>query len=224
MTCYTASLSGQLTRDTRDDMFFPTSGYRGNVALAIARPDFGGTISYNRLLTGVGYFYPLSGGAIIGLRFNTGVILPVGDQQSIPVAERFFNGGESSVRSFQASQLGPKDANGDPLGGTAFSTYTVEWRKKFTQDLAWSLFFDLGNVAPNRTMVNGQSPLVLDSDTLIQATWHDYLTDFRSGIGTGVQYMLPVGPARLDLAFNPDRDATRNEADYVVHFSIGMAF
>jgi len=220
----TASLTGQLTRDTRDDMFFPTSGYRGNVAIAIARPDFGGTISYNRLLTGVRYFYPLSGGAIVGLRFNTGVILPVGSQQSIPVGERFFNGGENSVRSFQASQLGPVDANGDPLGGTAFSTYSVEWRKKFTQDLAWSLFFDMGNVAPNRTMVDGQSPLGLDTDTLIQATWRDYLSDFRSGIGTGIQYMLPVGPARLDLAFNPDRDTARNEPDYVVHFSIGMAF
>ena len=220
----TASLSGQLTRDTRDDMFFPTTGYRGNVALSIARPSFGGTIAYNRLLTGVRYFYPLTGGSIVGLRFNTGMILPAGDQQSIPVGERFFNGGESSVRSFQASQLGPVDAKGDPLGGTAFSTYTVEWRKKFTQDLAWSLFFDMGNVAPNRTMVNGQSPLALDADTLIQATWRDYLSDFRSGVGTGIQYMLPVGPARLDLAFNPDRDPARNEADYVVHFSIGMAF
>ncbi len=221
---HTASLTGQLTRDTRDDMFFPTSGYRGNVSLAIARPDFGGTIAYNRLLTGVRYFYPLSGGAIVGLRFNTGVILPTGDQQSIPVAERFFNGGESSVRSFQASQLGPLDANGDPLGGAAFSTYTVEWRKKFTEDLAWSLFFDLGNVSPNKTLVAGLSPLALDADTLIEATWQDYFSDFRSGVGAGVQYMLPVGPARLDLAFNPDRDATRNEADYVVHFSIGMAF
>jgi len=220
----TASLTGQVTRDTRDDMFFPSTGYRGNLALAIARPEFGGTISYNRLLTGVRYFYPLSGGAIVGLRFNTGVILPTGGEQSIPVAERFFNGGESSVRSFQTSQLGPRDANGEPLGGTAFSTYSLEWRKKFSEDLAWSLFCDLGNVAPNRTRVDGQSPLALDADTLIAATWRDYLTDFRSGLGAGLQYMLPVGPARLDLAVNPDRDAARDEPDYVLHFSIGMAF
>ena len=221
---HTASLTGQLTRDTRDDMFFPTSGYRGNVSLAIARPDFGGTIAYNRLLTGVRYFLPLSGASIVGLRFNTGVILPTGDQQSIPVAERFFNGGERSVRSFQASQLGPLDTNGDPLGGAAFSTYNIEWRKKFTENLAWSLFFDLGNVSPNVSQVDGQSPFLLDADTLIESTWQDYFSDFRSGVGTGVQYMLPVGPARLDLALNPDRDAARNEADYVVHFSIGMAF
>ncbi|MDD5759512.1 MAG: outer membrane protein assembly factor BamA [Desulfobulbaceae bacterium] len=221
---HTASISGQLTRDTRDDIFFPTKGYRGNVALDLARPEFGGTIAYNRVLFGVRYFHQMSGGAIIGLRFKTGMILPAENQQSIPVAERFFNGGESSVRSFKASKIGPIDDKGDPLGGTAFSTYNLEWRKKITDNLAWSLFYDLGNVSPNRTLVNNKSPLTLDADTLIKATWDDYLSDFKSGVGAGLQYMLPVGPARLDMAFNPDRDATRNEADYVIHFSIGMAF
>ncbi|MBA3013965.1 MAG: outer membrane protein assembly factor BamA [Proteobacteria bacterium] len=220
----TAALSFQLTRDTRDDLFFPSQGYRGNVSLALARPEFGGTIAYNRLVTGVRYFYPLSKESILGVRFRTGMILPTADQQSIPVAERFFNGGESSVRSFQASKLGPVDDSGDPLGGTAYSVYTVEWRKKLTDDLGWSIFWDMGNVSPNRTRVDGSSPLASDADNLISATWNDYFTDFRSGVGTGLQYMLPVGPARLDWAFNPSPDEERNEEDYVIHFSIGMAF
>jgi outer membrane protein insertion porin family len=220
-----ASLTCQVTRDTRNDLFFPSTGYRGNVSLAVARPEFGGTISYERFITGVSYFIPLSGGSIVGLRFNTGVILPSGDQQSIPVSERFFNGGENSVRSFQESKIGPRDSTGNPLGGTASSTLSVEWRKKLTEDFAWSLFADIGNVSPNRTTVDGQSPLLaLDSAALIRATWRDYLSDLRSGIGTGVQYMLPVGPARLDVAVNPDPDPELHEADYAVHFSIGMAF
>ena len=220
----TASVSGQLTRDTRDDLFFPSRGYRGSVSLEVARPELGGTIAYNRLVTGVRCFYPLPGGSILGLRFNTGVIMPAAGQQSIPVGERFFNGGESSVRSFKASRLGPVDSDGEPLGGTAFSTYAVEWRQKLNEDWAWSLFFDLGNVSPNLSKVDGQSPLAADRDELIRATWDDYFSDLRSGVGTGLQYLLPVGPARLDLAFNPDRDETRDEAAYVVHFSIGMAF
>ncbi len=221
---HTAALSVQVTRDIRDDMFYPTKGYRGNVTLAVARPEFGGTIAYNRLLAGARYFYPLGTDAVVGVRFHTGVILPVGEQQSIPVGERFFNGGENSVRSFQASELGPKDASGDPLGGTAFTTYSVEWRKKLNEDLAWSLFVDVGNVSPNRSQVDGKSPLGSDSATLARATWRDYFTDLRSGVGAGVQYMLPVGPARLDLAVNPKPDAVRKEAAYAVHFSIGMAF
>ncbi|MDA8159821.1 MAG: BamA/TamA family outer membrane protein [Desulfobacteraceae bacterium] len=220
----TAQISGQLVRDTRDDLFFPTQGYRGNLALALARPYFGGTIAYNRLQTGMRYFRPTPGGGVLALRFNTGFILPTDGQQGIPVSERFFNGGENSVRSFQASKLGPMDASGEPLGGAAFSTYTVEWRKKFTTDLAWSLFYDLGNVSPNRSTVDGQSPLAAGADALMRATWRDYFSDLRSGVGGGLQYMLPVGPARLDLAFNPDRHPARAEPDYVVHFSIGMAF
>lgn len=220
----TASLSAQLIRDTRDDMFFPTRGYRGNVALVAARPQFGGTIAYDRLQTGVRYFLPLANGAVLGLRFATGVVLPASGQQGIPVSERFFNGGESSVRSFQASRLGPVDAEGESLGGTAFTTYTVEWRKKLNDDLAWSLFYDLGNVSPNHGTVDGLSPLLADSADLSAATWRDYFSDLRSGLGVGLHYMLPVGPARLDLAMNPDRDPARDEPDYVVHFSIGMAF
>jgi len=220
----TAALSVQLIRDTRDDLFFPGQGYRGNVSLAMARPEFGGTIAYNRMVTGVRYFHPLSTGAILGLQFKTGLILPAAGEDSIPVGERFFNGGETSVRSFQASKLGPVDDNGDPLGGTAFSVYTVEWRKKLTEDLGWAIFWDLGNIAPNRTLAAGRSPLASDASTLISATWSDYFRDFRSGVGTGLQYMLPVGPARLDWAFNPSPDEARNEDDYVVHFSIGMAF
>lgn len=220
----TAAFSFQLTRDTRNDMFFPSQGYRGNISLALARPEFGGTIAYNRMVTGVRYFYPLSKSSILGVRFRTGVILPTADQQSIPVAERFFNGGESSVRSFQASKLGPVDANGDPLGGTAYSVYTMEWRKKLTDDWGWTIFWDMGNVSPNSSTEDGRSPLASDAESLISATWSDYFTDFRSGIGTGLQYMLPVGPARLDWAFNPAPNEERNEADYVLHFSIGMAF
>lgn len=220
----TAAFSFQLTRDTRDDLFFPSSGYRGNVSVAVARPEFGGTIAYNRVVTGVRYFQPLSESSILGLRFRTGVILPAADQQSLPVSERFFNGGENSVRSFQASKLGPVDDNGEPLGGAAFSVYTIEWRKKLTEDLGWTIFWDMGNVSPNRATDGGQSALATDATTLIQATWSDYFTDLRNGVGTGLQYMLPVGPARLDCAINPSPDEERNEEDYAIHFSIGMAF
>lgn len=221
---HTAAISLQVTRDIRDDMFYPTKGYRGNVTVAVARPEFGGTIAYNRLLAGTRYFYPVSEDSVVGMRFHTGVILPVGDQQSIPVGERFYNGGENSVRSFQASELGPKDDSGDPVGGTAFTTYSVEWRTKINDDLAWSLFVDWGNVSPNRTQVDGKSPLGFDAATLARATWRDYFSDLRCGVGAGVQYIMPVGPARLDLAVNPSPDAARDEADYAVHFSIGMAF
>ena len=46
--------------------------------------------------------------------------------------------------------------------------------------------------------------------------------DVRTGVGVGLRYLLPIGPLRVDAAFNPDRRS--GEAEWVVHFAIGMPF
>jgi outer membrane translocation and assembly module TamA len=55
-------------------------------------------------------------------------------------------------------------------------------------------------------------------------TFSEYFENFRPGVGFGLQYQLPVGPARVDFAFNPDQDSDRDEDFFVFHFSVGMAF
>jgi len=218
------ALSLQLVRDSRNDFFFPTSGYRGFVAGELSEPYFGGELSYYRLTGGVRYFFLLPRELVLGLRYSTGVILPLGDQLGIPLGERFFNGGANSVRSFRESRLGPIDSNGAVLGGTAYNIISVELRKKLQHNFATSFFLDLGNIAPNSLEDDGTTLLAADRSTLSRATFHDYFRDMRAGIGAGLQYLLPVGPARLDFAVNPSPDKERSEDDYAVHFSIGMAF
>jgi outer membrane protein insertion porin family len=219
-----AILSLQLTRDTRNDFFFPTEGYRGFASGEIATPVVGSSISFYRLTTGVRYFYQLPAELVLGMRYTTGLVLPMGDQVGIPLGERFFNGGENSVRSFRESQLGPIDRNGDALGGTAYNIISFELRKRLKGNFAGSLFVDIGNIAPNRIKEDGSTPLAASRAELSRATFSEYFRDMRAGIGAGLQYLLPVGPARLDFAVNPSPDKERNEKDYVIHFSIGMAF
>ena len=48
--------------------------------------------------------------------FRTGVIMPFETGEQIPLQQRYFNGGQNSVRSFKESQLGPKDPAGNPVG------------------------------------------------------------------------------------------------------------
>jgi outer membrane translocation and assembly module TamA len=55
-------------------------------------------------------------------------------------------------------------------------------------------------------------------------TFDQYFTGFGYGVGFGLQYLSPVGPARADFAFNPDRDSKRDEDLFVFHFAVGMAF
>ncbi len=210
--------------DTRDDYFFPSSGFRASLAVESADPAMGSQISYWRFTSGFRYFKSIGAGVIMGLRYHSGLILPGRDQITLPIGERFFNGGENSVRSFRESRVGPADVSGNPVGGMGFNTINIELRRKITANFALSLFTDFGNVAPNRSRSEqGMPPYAARAD-VIDDTLNDFFSDFRSSVGTGIQYLLPIGPLRLDCAFNPDRREEKGEDDFVIHFSVGMAF
>ncbi|MCU0584858.1 MAG: outer membrane protein assembly factor BamA [Desulfobacterales bacterium] len=218
------SVKALATYDDRDNIFFPTRGRRGAFSVEHAATALGGDVGFTRFTAGVRGFFALTSATVIGLRYDTGLILPAAGEVAVPVSERFFNGGENTVRSFNQSELGPVDEAGKPSGGLATNVLSIELRQRMVGNFIGTLFLDLGNVAPNRTpSEQGRDPY--DSRSrILSDTFADYFKDFRAGVGAGLQYLLPVGPARLDVAFNPDRDTDRNEERYAIHFSVGMAF
>jgi outer membrane protein assembly complex protein YaeT len=219
-----ASLKAQATYDSRSDLFFPLGGMRSFLSAEYADLFLGSDIQLVRLAGGVRYFLQLFQTTVLAMRYRTGLIVPGKDDFNLPIAERFFNGGENTVRSFKQSELGPKDENGDPVGGLAYNVINLELRQRLWGNLTGSLFLDLGNVSPNRTRdEEGEPPYDSKSD-IMSDTFSQYFKDFRTGVGLGLQYQLPVGPARIDFAMNPDRDSDRDEDLYVFHFSVGMAF
>jgi outer membrane protein insertion porin family len=219
-----ASIKLQGTFDDRDDPFYPGRGKRLTFSIEHADDALGGDITFTRMTAGMRYFYSLSRGSVLALRYATGLIYPGPGETTVPISERFFNGGENSVRSFRQSELGPQDLSGDPVGGLAFNTINIELRQSLIGDLSGSLFFDLGNVAPNRSISEGGRRPPENRSDAVSDTLADFFDDFRPGIGFGLQYKLPIGPLRCDLAFNPDADDDRDEDDWVFHFSVGMAF
>jgi outer membrane protein assembly complex protein YaeT len=219
-----SSVKGQLTYDTRNDLFFPTSGQRSFGAVEHADTLLGGDVTFTRLTGGTRFFFRLASSTVAGFRYSTGLILPGEDEFTVPLAERFFNGGENTVRSFKESELGPRDSTNDPTGGLAYNVISVELRQRLIGNFTGTLFADFGNVAPNRTREEEGKPPYSSRSRILSDTLDDFFRGFRTGIGCGLQYLLPVGPARLDIAFNPDRDTDQDEDRYVVHFSVGMAF
>ena len=219
-----ASVKGQLTYDTRNDLFFPTTGQRIFGAAEHADEFLGSDLNLTRLTGGARLFLSLARGTVLGARYTTGIIIPGRDESALPLSEKFFNGGESSVRSFKESELGPKDPAGNPIGGYGFNVFNLELRQRLVGNLIGTLFFDYGNLAPNRSRIErGLEPYDSRSDVLSD-TLDDFFKEFRPGVGCGLQYLLPVGPARVDFAYNPDRDEERDEDSYVLHLSIGAAF
>jgi outer membrane protein insertion porin family len=195
------ALTGQ--HDSRDSVFAPTHGVLARITPEVGSQVFGGEIDFLRGRLELADFWLLAEGSVLAASFRTGLISPTGSTDDIPIQERFFNGGQDTVRSFREDELGPKDANGNPLGGETFSVLSIEWRRRLRGDLGGALFVDAGNV-------------------LADAGEYFTLRDVSYALGAGLRYQLPVGPIRFDIGWNPWPG--EDEDDWVAHLSVGMAF
>ncbi len=191
------------TYDTRDGVLDPTSGFQSRLSLELATEGLGSEVELARGVWSHAYHMRLGERTLLAARARVGVVAPIGETDSIPLQERFFLGGENSVRSFRESELGPEDADGDPTGGEAMSLLSLELRRRLRGRFEGALFFDTGNVVPDRT---------------------DFLEfdGYRHAVGVGLRYVLPVGPLRLDLGVNPN--PRNGEDDLVLHVSVGRPF
>jgi outer membrane protein insertion porin family len=211
------SLRSRISYITQNDLFFPTDGQESYLAGEVADTFLGSEIAFYRITAGTYHYFSLGRSTILALRYETGFTIPTRGQDSLPPAERFYTGGENTVRSFRQDQVGLRDAAGDPLGGLAFNVFSAEIRQQLRGPLIGTLFLDYGNISPNTENLFG-----IDRSELISATFSEYFRDLRPAVGLGFQYLLPFGPIRLDTAFNPV--AREGEREYTIHFSVGMAF
>ena len=69
----------------------------------------------------------------------------VGDFSELPASQRFFAGGDRSVRGFALNELSPRDANGNSIGGEHLATGSVELERRLPRNFGAAAFFDIGN-------------------------------------------------------------------------------
>ena len=198
-----SSFTFGITHDTRDVVFNPKQGQLTKLSCEIADEAIGSQLSFVRVNGTEAGFFRVTPSTVLAASFRTGIIIPIDNTTAIPIQERYFNGGENTVRSFLEDQLGPKDINGAPTGGEAYSVFSFEVRQRLSGPFQGALFWDVGNV-------------VFDHSDYFR------FPDLRMGVGAGLRYELPVGPIRLDGAINPNPQD--GEAGGAVHFSVGMAF
>ena len=230
-----SKFQGALRRDSRDDLIDPTKGLviglDSDLAARALASQVGFLKGYGELFT----YHSLSsrrrivlaGGVRIGLakgferdaprvsESGSVVVGPDGEPiidvvTDLPASERFFTGGDTTVRGFARDSLGDVgtlDPNGFPTGGHALTVLNGELRAPLWRELGGVVFVDAGNVFRR----------VGDLD----------LGALRASAGFGFRYKSPVGPVRVDFGFRlgsrrgvPDS----SEPSYAVHFSIGQAF
>jgi outer membrane protein assembly complex protein YaeT len=217
--------------DRRDDVIDPHRGFFTNASLEYAFPVLGADAKFLKEFAQASYFFPVTDRSVFAVSGRLGFIQDYGkgiDAETglpisgVPISERFTGGGESSHRAFPLDLLGitcadPRDADicrfdakGNPLnatlinfpsqsddptqagktatqfptGGRSIFIVNAEYRFPIAGPFGGTLFVDAGNVF---------------FDTHIE------LNRIRYGIGSGLRYLSPIGPVRVDLGYNLDR-------------------
>jgi outer membrane protein assembly complex protein YaeT len=188
-----------LVQDRRDN---PEDAHRGiynSLDIGLASHVFGGNKNFARFLGRNSYYKKLGGNLILASNTEFGVIRPfstdgIATSEYIPLPERFFGGGETTMRGFPMNQAGPRDPDtGFPLGGNALLFHTTELRFPLIgNDISGVIFHDMGNIYTGLGSISF-------------SVHQNGLTDFNymvHAVGFGIRYRTPVGPILIDLAYS----------------------
>ena len=195
-TSYTSSITPRIVWDSRDNQFDPSQG--SVQSFEVTGAGLGGTNRFYKVVGSSTWYFPLPEGLSGFVRGRFGVGNGYGGKE-LPASERFFLGGATTIRGFEFRDIGPQDANGDPLGGTSFLQFNLEVGRSLGRILRLVAFFDAGNVYnPGNQFDFG---------------------DLRRSAGVGFRLITPVGPIRLDYGFKLDR--RRGESLGALGFLLG---
>jgi outer membrane protein insertion porin family len=198
-------LSSVIKYDKRDDPLLPRSGYTVTVEPKLAMNEIGSQANFGSLVTKATAIIPIAGPSSrysLGLGLSGGIAQPWGDTEEIPITQRFYLGGRTTVRGFRENSLGPRASDGAVIGGNSMFAGKAQFQYLADDSLSTHLFFDFGNVF------------------LRHSDLSEY--DLRTSIGIGFQYLSPIGPIGFDLGHPLDERS--GEPSVRVHFSVGSMF
>ena len=146
-----------MLRDSRDDVLDPQRGavvgIDGSVAARILGSEVGFVKSFAQ-----GFLYRRLPGRKIVVAMGARLGVAVGVAQvlnsqatvkDLPASERFFSGGDTTVRGFALDRLGTVetlDPQGFPQGGNGMAVFNLETRAPYWKNLQFVWFADAGNV------------------------------------------------------------------------------
>jgi len=198
-----AALPANLGYDGSNDLLDPTRGFRVIGRLSPEISAKGGSFAYARAQIDATAYYPIAGSTVLAGRVRLGSILGA-DAPSIAPSRRFYAGGGGSVRGYGYQRVGPKDFEGDPIGGKTLTEFGVEAR------------FRLNAFGGNFGIVP-----FLDGGALTNKVTPEF-DGWQFGAGIGLRYYSSFGPIRIDVGtpLNP----REGDGPIAVAVSLGQAF
>jgi outer membrane protein insertion porin family len=190
------------TRDGRDSLIYPTRGsmHRANFELGLPGP----SLNYYRASYQYQRYFPLTRDYVFMVNADLGYGDGYGDTPTLPFFKNFFVGGVNSLRGYRVFTVGPKDAQGNPRGGSQKVLGNFEFLFPFPglagdRSVRMSAFFDTGTATDN-----------FDPSEL------------RASLGVSALWVSPMGPLKISAAI-PFREQP-GDRKQVFQFTFGGAF
>jgi outer membrane protein assembly factor BamA len=235
-------------RDARDNPADASKGSFNSADFNIASTSIGSSASFLRFSFQNSTYHPIKRRFSFARSIRIGILEPFANTQSltfppptanectgkaplgptpeiIPLPERFFAGGGTSLRGFALNQAGPRDpCTGFPVGGQFLLALNQEFRFPMRlpyigTSLGGAFFYDGGNVysrldhitfrahspKPVFALQDPAQPASATNPTVCVYNCTNELNYFAHTIGFGLRYATPVGPIRIDLGYQINR-------------------
>ncbi len=209
-----SSLSPSAIWDLRDDIFNPRKGALYGVVLKQALHQLESQADFTKVSVQASWYIPLTSKVITAFSARGGIAWPHYQTTEIPLHERFYLGGNTTVRGYTQDRVGPtklSDGTITPTGGSSMWQLNAEVRLMPTESFGFVLFSDAGRVWIDQR--NQLLPADLPPDVRPPA---------RASYGAGIRYGTPVGPLRIDYGQKIHRRPGESPGE--LHFNIGHTF
>jgi outer membrane protein insertion porin family len=188
--------------DTRDSAFLTRSGHRVTFSPYIAGGFLGGDTQIYGFDLEASQYWHLWWDTILLYNGELAVVDTWGSGHEVPIYDRLFLGGSNNLRGFNFRDVGPKDINGEPLGGRTLARATIEYTFPIVEHVRGAIFYDIG---------------------LLNSRAHDFGNEHvGSDVGIGVRLDLPIGPLRIDYGIPLRKDGNNNDGRF--NFNVGYQF
>ena len=194
------------SHDTRNRAIFAD---RGNLASASFNSTIPGSdLEFYKISLRYLQYFPFAEDVTLLFNTNLGYAKPYGDTKTLPPFEHFYAGGSRSVRGYDSSSLGPRDAvTNDPLGGSKRVVGNLELIlpnpfSEQSKSVRFSAFYDAGNVFAENESVD--------------------LGKLRTSLGVALIWITPVGIMRFSWANTLNDEVGDDTKSF--QFTLGSTF
>jgi len=219
-----SSFSAAVIRDTRNDAIDPSDGEYLSANGQLAARVIGSQVGFLKSFFTAQTFHVVphtnrlvfAGNARLGMAVGfpreSDIVGDVVSITDLPQSERFYAGGDTTIRGFALDRVGTRHIPPEPtdtltpellpIGGNGLVIFNAELRAPVGGGLGVVGFVDTGNVFARVSNIE--------------------LAELRSAVGGGVRYKSPFGPIRLDIGFKVNRQPGEGLTAWFVSF--GQAF